>query len=104
MSSWILLDFNCRSCALTFESLERRADTPTSAPCPSCSEPAPRIISGTHAGTPGPTFQRGKSDPPPPHVVDTRPLAEGMSMRDWKAMRREKRRAARYAQIKRELS
>jgi hypothetical protein len=104
--AFVLHDFECATCGERFESLENRP-APARVLHVACGELAERIMSAPHpkvvsvAPTP---VSRGRSDPPPgPRACDTRPLADGASMHEWKAKRREVWREHRYQQVKREL-
>jgi hypothetical protein len=55
--------------------------------------PAPRVH------MPFVTVERGTSSERPPHILDTRPLAEGMTAAEWKQQRERKR----YDRITREV-
>lgn len=61
-------------------------------PCPECGAASERTLSTNLVTTVCPySFVRGKSDPPPnPMVMDTRPLAEGMPLKEWRKKNRAK--------------
>ena len=96
---WFLCEFLCESCGQVHESLEKRSAIPGAIDCP-CGSKAERCISAPKVKTPLITVATGKSDPPPPHVLDTRPLAEGQSYSKFKAERRKYHRDRTYAKVK----
>lgn len=104
--SFILVEFRCGGCGERFESLQERP-APARILHVACGQDAERIISAVKAvvASAKPTpVSRGKSDPPPgPAAVDTRALADGASMQEWKAKRSAVWRERRYQQIKREF-
>ena len=87
--SYIIVEFSCAPCGRRFESLENRPP-PDAAPCPSCGESSERVISAPkHKTVWASAVTTAKSDPPPsPYYMDTRPLAEGMPLAEWKEKRR----------------
>lgn len=100
--SWIMLEYGCPSCGLRFESLEPRCEQPGELEC-ECGATAPRVMSAPLGRMKLGEVTRGKSDPPPPHVMDTRPLADGMPLKEFKRQRREQAVKKRWAQIKSEV-
>lgn len=95
--SYIALDFNCPTHG-RFDSLVRRSERYDWVPCPHISIPDPnRPESGLECGKKSTPIEcyairgkvrigemmRGKSDPRPPHVLDTTPLAEGVPYETW---------------------
>lgn len=85
----ILRDYECTPCGRRFELLEERDAVLTEHFCSACGGAAFYVISPPHVKIPcfsGATT--GKSDPPPPGAFDTRPIAEGQSIREWRADRR----------------
>ena len=89
--SWLLLEYRC-DCGVTIESLERRGEEPPTLPCRVCGGTADRAISAVRSKTVwGAAVSTGKSDPPPPGVMDTRGLAEGMSYAEFRQRRRQDR-------------
>ena len=58
---------------------------PESHDCPECECSSPRIFGAPFVGTPRASVHRGKDDPRPPGMLDTRPLADGMPVAEWRA-------------------
>jgi hypothetical protein len=82
----ILSDFCCPDCG-PFEALVSAEDE--TAPCPDCNKPSPWVPSPVHGRVKLASFSYGKSDPVPfAHALDTRPLADGMDPKEFKAARR----------------
>lgn len=82
-----MLDYACPS-GHRFESLERRADAPDSKPCP-CGDTATRAISAVVGRVKLGEATQGKNPAKyPDFVMDTRPLADGMPLKEWKRERR----------------
>lgn len=98
-----MADYLCEWCLHRFESLELRAELPDTKPCEACGELAINVI-----GAPKPKKDTaavhaavgGKSDPHLPHQLDTRPLAEGMPLKEWKAKEKQKQVSRRYDELK----
>lgn len=99
----ILVDYLCTepSCGLRFESLEHRP-FPEQVFCPTCF--------GVSNWTPSPVathmpvawaVSTGKSDPKPPGIADTEPLADGMKMSEWRKVQDKAADERRRAWIKR---
>ena len=101
-------DYRCTTCGCATESFEDRSAPPDHVPCanPSCDAGAERIFSAAKIGTNwSGDVVRGKSDERPHGgVLDTRALADGMPLQEWKAKRREYWRNKDLAENKRELS
>ena len=59
-------------------------------PCPTCGSLSERTLNANiHTRIDHLSFVRGKSaEKPTPLAMDTRPLAEGMPLKEWKARRR----------------
>lgn len=72
-----------------FETVVELATSRDPRPCPECGKASERTITcniATHVNVHVP---RGKSDPPPPHAMDTRDLASGkVTMKEFRARRR----------------
>lgn len=103
---WLLCDYRCEPCGVTWESLENRP-APARVLHVACGKEADRLIGApmpvVASAKPTPV-SRGKSDPPPSHrSVDTRAIADGVPVTQWRKKRREMWAAERYAQVKREL-
>ena len=103
MSQWLLSAYACSSCG-PFESLELRSSPSPTRPCPDCASPGDLV---EYAG-----FQTvnhdnritavatGKSDAHDnPNMLDTRPLAEGMPMKEWRAKQDKARVERRHKQM-----
>lgn len=86
--SYLMLEYVCPSGHRT-ERLVKRSRPPRSVPCESCGGKAKRCISAVrHKTVWGSAANRGKSDPPPcPTAMDTRSIAEGQSVDEWRAGR-----------------
>ena len=100
--SFVIVEYFCETCEMRTESLEKRADVPRETAC-ECGGVAQRCISA-----PGLKFQnfsvdRGKSDERPPGVMDTRPLAEGMPLSEWRAKRRKEHWKKRVSEVRKEF-
>jgi hypothetical protein len=105
-----MLDYQCPR-GHRFESLEKRGAEPETIECPAtidlagfhggCYLPATVTLSAPMVGTNwAGDVSRGKSDPRPPGVLDTRALAEGMPLKEWKQKRAEYWRDKDRAEIK----
>ncbi len=91
-------DFACYDCG-PFSALTSRDDD--TAPCPDCDNPAEWVMSAPHGSVRLAEVVRGgvaKADSP--MFLDTRPLAEGMSMTEWKAKREKLQIERRHAERK----
>ena len=88
--AWRFYDYRCQKCSTTFESFEDRTAPPEVLPCQShCDGEAVRIFSAPSIGTNWlGSVNRGKSDERPPGVMDTRALADGKPLSEWKAERK----------------
>ncbi len=99
-TSLIVMEYMCPEHG-RFESLEPRATAPDSLPCPeidphdvdcglaspwSPSAPKPHMAVGV--------VQTGSSVERPPTALDTRPLADGMKLSEWKKREQHKDRVA----------
>ena len=106
MSQWLMLDFTCPSHG-QFETLtDRRDGKALSLPCPECGEPSPVVDSYAVTGRMklGEVSQGRNTDPPPPNVLDTRELGDGMPLDEWRAKRKKKRRDERRAWVKKQVA
>lgn len=83
---FILLDYYCSTCDKLTESLQERGAVFDYIKCGSgyCSGMAGRTISPVRVKTPLATVSRGPVAERPANALDTRPLAEGMSHRQWR--------------------
>ncbi len=109
MSGLIINEYLCPEHG-RFELLVSR-DAPDVQPCPAvypyddsqshidpdcgdevCERLSPWTPSAVKAHFAPATVQRGTSDERPPNCLDTRPLADGMSMREWTKLNRQKNR------------
>lgn len=89
--SWIMLEYECPEHG-RFDSLEPRSEAPDHKPCPICGRLSPWVISAPLGKVKIGEVTRGKSEPPPAHVMDTRALADGMPLHEFKATRSAERR------------
>lgn len=96
--SFILLEYRCPECGASIESLETRAAP--AATVPHCGASAARIISAVSGRLKRGEVTTGKNGDPPPGVIDTRPLADGMSVHEFRAKHRAKRVKERYSALK----
>lgn len=84
-SQQIAQDFLCDDCGPFSALTPRDVDGWL---CPDCGEPAPWVMSAPFGWCNGVSVVRGAvAQPDSPMYLDTRPLAEGMSMTEWKAKR-----------------
>ncbi len=90
MSGWIIRDHRCNDCGKVSEHMHQRNDDPVEMPCP-CGGQAQRAISAVCGRVKLGEVSRGKNGDPPPNALDTRPLADGMPMSEWKARNRKRR-------------
>jgi hypothetical protein len=99
--SYVVLDFKCPECGVTFESFEKRS-APASE-LPHCNSLAPRVLSSPMVLTQGVSVTRSsKSDPPPGHL-STAAIADGMPHGEWKKARKAEREKRRKAWVKAQL-
>lgn len=102
MSLWRYFDYLCPDCDVIFESFEDRYDPPGELPCPTCESGSSRTVSACKTATVWASAAvRGKSDERPPHVMNTEPLADGMSRGEWRKRRKAEYQAERYDKFKR---
>lgn len=91
--SWRFYDYRCTDCSHINESFEDRSAPPETIPCPNptCQGEAERIFSCAKLGTNwGGDVSMGKSDERPHDgILDTRAIADGMPLKEWKAKRKE---------------
>jgi len=99
MPSWIVRDYRCKRCGRTFEVMRDRSDTATIVTCCDGIE-CDTVPSTTHCKIPLASVDHGTGKERPPHVLDTRPLADGMSTSEWRAVQSKKRAERRYRQLK----
>ncbi len=81
--SWIALDFACSKHG-HFDQIVSRHERHEHRDCPNCGALSPPVecyaVRGkVRVGE----MMRGKSDPRPPNVLDTTPLAEGVPYQEW---------------------
>lgn len=88
--SWLMLEYVCPWCGARFESLEPRANPATS--LPHCGGKAKRAVSAVKFKPHYGAVTTGKNDAPPQHALDTRPMADGVNMYEWRKASRAKRR------------
>lgn len=83
--SWIALDFTCPTHG-KFDSLVCRSERSSPQSCPTCGQPSkPVECYAVRGRVRRGEMMRGKSDPRPPNVLDTTPLAEGVPYETWHA-------------------
>jgi hypothetical protein len=98
---YVLLEFRCRHCGARIESLEDRAQPAQTIAHAGCGGLADRTISAVRSLTVWGSVSRGaREEPPSPGCLDTRPLADGMPLREWRAKQRAYRRDQRRAWVK----
>jgi hypothetical protein len=98
----LMFDYTCPTCATTRERIVDRP-APDSIPCDcggtaSRRFPAPRL-----ATTWGAAAVRGSSDEAPPWVMDTQPIADGQTVREWRKERRKQRAREIHEEVKRDF-
>lgn len=99
------VEYRCTSCSRVTEVFEERSASPQTVPCPNpaCEQGgAERIFSAPMVGTnwAGDVVRGAHDERQHKAVMDTRPLAEGMPMGEWKKKRREMYRDKDIAEIK----
>lgn len=97
--SWIVRDYKCSSCGNVAEQMVRRAEPELVEPC-ACGGIVLPVLSAVRGKVKICSFNRGKSDKPPPGAMDTRALADGQPLDEWRAERRKVHQAARRKQIR----
>ena len=81
--SYIALDFTCPTHG-AFDRIVDRAFRDLCQKCPECSIPSPPVECYAVRGrVKAAEMMRGKSEPRPPNVLDTTPLAEGVPYETW---------------------
>jgi hypothetical protein len=81
--SLIALDFTCPDHG-PFDRIVPRAIRKESQDCPTCNAPSPPVeCYAVRGSVKAAEMMRGKSEPRPPHVLDTTPLAEGVPYETW---------------------
>jgi hypothetical protein len=55
-----------------------------------CDRPSPHVMSAVHGRVKIAEVQRGKSDERPPWALNTEALADGMPMKEWRALQDKK--------------
>ena len=83
MANLCMSEFQCADCGIFEELVER--PVPDEHPCPVCGTDASWVMSAPHGKVKIAEVQRGKSDERPPWALDTRDLADGMPMHEWRA-------------------
>lgn len=101
--SFILLEYQCTACGASLESLEKRSAPAQTIAHPPCDAEAERVISAVAGRLKRGEVTRGASAPRPANVMDTRPLAEGMPLKEFRRQRAAKRAKERYSRIKADL-
>jgi hypothetical protein len=91
--SFILLEYDCPRCGRFEELISRSAaESARRRPHSPCGSVAERVISAVRCMTKYGTVTRGKSDPPPPHAMNTQAIADGMTTSEWRQRRKAQRR------------
>lgn len=99
--SLIVLEYLCEEDG-RFDSIEERANQPPALPCPRCSALCPKVLSAPKFKPDYGAMHRGKSDGPPSKIaMDTRAIADGQSVSEWKAERKKLWRDRRVQERKR---
>jgi hypothetical protein len=93
----ILLDFRCDD-GHDFERLVYRSEIETTM-C-DCGSATRRLISAVVGRVRRGEVTRGANDPTPPGFASTEALADGMSVSEWRAQNRKRRRRQRMDRIK----
>lgn len=103
--SWFLAEYACRRCGERIESLEPRSAIPPTLPHATCGGVAERAISAPKVRTVwAEPVSRAKSDERPgPATFDTRAIADGMPVAEWRKRRKKLWRDRSYAQFRREI-
>lgn len=101
--SFIMVEYYCEECEIRFDSLETRGEVPPEMRHRECGNMAGFVISAPKKKTKYAEVSRGKSDPRPPHIMNTQAIADGVSTNDWRKQRSKARHDKRYAQIKANL-
>lgn len=101
MSDLKLLEFSCPKHG-RFDVLVPRAEDPDYATCPICTASSSWVISAPMVRNLTARVQAvttAKSDERRPGMLDTRPLAEGMPMKEWRAKQDKARVERRHKQM-----
>lgn len=99
-SGLIIAEYRCPDCGV-FESLVSRPP-PDDMPCDECGETSPWCMSAPRPkvlSVPCYATVRGGDTERRPNMLDTRPLAEGMKMADWKKIQRDATRKRRHQKL-----
>jgi len=76
---------------------------PDAVDCPECEMPSPWVISAPYGRLKRGEVTQGRvAEPEHPGQMDTRPLADGMPLNEWKKQREKVRRDQTLAKLKRE--
>lgn len=89
-----MLEYACRKCGSRSESLEPRSAPSKSLrnpPC-GCDSSADRVVSAVAFKQKYGEVSRGKNEAPPQHALDSRPVADGMNIGEWRKRYRAERR------------
>lgn len=88
---YILLDYQCPGCLQTEEHLEKRGQETPTYDCP-CGGQSQRCLSPVRGKTVWGYVSQGSSQERPPWALDTRALAEGQTVGQWRRTRDSARR------------
>lgn len=100
--SWLLSEYRCPDHGIFEATVQRDAngDAPDEQPCQDCGEPSPWTISAPHPkvlSVPCSAVSRGGDmSERHPGMLDTRPLAEGMPMKEWRGVQDKHRQERRH--------
>ena len=100
--SFVIVEYLCDDCGRRVESLEERKNVSRETSC-ECGGVAEKCISAPGLKIPNFSVDRGKSEPRPEGVMDTRPLAEGMPYSQWIKERRQKHWKKRIGEVRKEF-
>lgn len=101
-SAPIAVEYMCTACGGTF-GLTVPRPAPESVPCVVCDGATQLVVSAPMTRVKSGEVIRGGSDERPPWALDTRPLADGMPVHEWRAQQTKKARADERAALRRKL-
>lgn len=85
-AQYTVREYECPDCGQFAETVE--TPHPDSRPCPLCGLPSPLVVSAVAGRVKLGEVTRGKVAEGPEHYLDTRPLAEGMPLKEFKERRK----------------
>ena len=98
MASYVLKDYRCAVCGVIFESLEERGQGALH--CGAGAIPVMSAVRGRVKLASVDHGHRGAASDRPPGALDTRGLADGMTVSDWRHAQTRGHLDRRYRQIK----